>query len=177
MRVTVFHGDIIDAPADAICTSTNPRLSLFEGTGGRVREKGGWGVLRECEAILDREKEATGQRRAKLASAHLTSAGTLPFRGVIHCVASDSNHKSSAEIVAWCVRNALTVADRAGFQRLAMPVFATGHAHFGFEESLAAMITALREATTSVEEVVIVVLEEERVEAARRMVSARSSRA
>lgn len=168
MKIRLFHGDLVDAPADAICTSTNPRLSLFEGTGGRVREKGGWSILRECEAILDREKEANGQRRAKLASAHLTSAGTLPFRGIIHCVASDSNHKSSSEIVGWCVRNALTVADRAGFKRLAMPVFATGHAHFGFEESLDAMMAALREAASAVEEVVIVVYEDDRLELARR---------
>ena len=34
MKTTIFTGDITDAPADAICTSTNPRLSLVMGTGG-----------------------------------------------------------------------------------------------------------------------------------------------
>ena len=52
MNVSIFAGDITDAPADAICTSTNPRLSLMMGTGGAVRERGGFGVLRECEAIV-----------------------------------------------------------------------------------------------------------------------------
>ena len=33
MRVTVFAGDLCDVHAEALCTSTNPRLSLAMGTG------------------------------------------------------------------------------------------------------------------------------------------------
>lgn len=166
MKISVFAGDIADAPADAICTSTNPRLSLAMGTGGAVRERGGLSILRECEAIV-----AASAQPLRAGSVHLTAAGSLPYRRVIHCVASDANHNSSASVIRACVSNALAAADGAGIARLAMPVFATGHAHFRYREALAAMAEALRSASTGVAEVVIVVDEADRVEEARRVIS------
>ena len=159
MNISVFAGDITEAPADAICTSTNPRLSLAMGTGGAVRERGGLSVLRECEAIAASATLAPG-------SVHVTSAGALPYRKVIHCVASDPHHNSSASIIKACVAGALAAADAEGIARLAMPVFATGHAHVRFREALAAMGEALRSASTSVAEVVVVVDDADRVEEA-----------
>ena len=164
MKTTIFAGDITEAPADAICTSTNPRLSLAMGTGGAVRERGGLSILRECEAIV----AASPPLRA--GSVHVTSAGTLPYRKVIHCVASDASHNSSASIIRTCVLNALAAADGAGIARLAMPVFATGHAHFRFREALAAMGETLRSASTDVAEVIVVVEEADRVEEARLLI-------
>src|SRR5207244_3998577 len=90
MKTTIVAGDITDAPADAICTSTNPRLSLVMGTGGAVRERGGFAVLRECEAIV------AASSPLRPGTAHVTSAGALPYEKVIHCVASDAQHNSSA---------------------------------------------------------------------------------
>jgi O-acetyl-ADP-ribose deacetylase (regulator of RNase III) len=165
MKLTIFAGDITEAPAEAICTSTNPRLSLMMGTGGAVRERGGFAVLREAEAIV----AASSPLRA--GSAHVTSAGSLPFKLVIHCVASDANHISSAATIRACVVNALAAADREGIARLAMPVFATGHAHFRFREALASMGEALRSASTNVAEVIVVVDEADRVEEAERVIS------
>ena len=167
MKISIFAGDITDAPADAICTSTNPRLSLVMGTGGAVRERGGFAVLRECEAIV----AANAPLRA--GSVYVTSAGALPYRKVIHCVASDANHNSSAAIIRACVSGALAAADREGIARLAMPVFATGHAHFRFREALATMGEALRSASTNVAEVVVVVDEADRAEAAAEIISSR----
>ncbi len=154
MRVSVFVGDITDAPADAICTSTNARLSLMMGTGGSVRERGGFEVLRACEQLLAQ----SGRTTLGVGTAHLTTAGKLPFMAVIHCIASDPvTHLSSADIVRACVKNALAHADAIGCARLAMPVFATGHAHLRFDRALEAMAAALREMPTNVEEVVVVV--------------------
>src|SRR6266567_2013097 len=48
MKISVFLGDLADVPAEAICTSTNPRLSLMMGTGGAIREHAGFEVLRAC---------------------------------------------------------------------------------------------------------------------------------
>jgi O-acetyl-ADP-ribose deacetylase (regulator of RNase III) len=165
VKVSVFAGDITEAPADAICTSTNPRLSLAMGTGGAVRERGGLSILRECEAIV----AASPPLRA--GSVHVTSAGTLPYRKVIHCVASDPSHNSSASIIRASVLNALAAADGEGIARLAMPVFATGHAHFRFREALAVMGEALRSASTDVAAVIVVVDEADRVEEAERIIS------
>lgn len=169
--VSVFTGDIADARADAVCTSTNPRLSLMMGTGGSIRERGGFEVLRACEAILDEEKRRSGRGYLPVGSAHVTTAGQLPFKAAIHCVASDATHHlSSPEVIRACVKNALRAADAKGFTSLAMPVFATGHARVRFELAMTTMAEALRDAHTNVQTVAIVVYDRERAEEAKKIV-------
>ncbi len=166
MNVSLFVGDLTDAPAEAVCTSTNPRLSLMEGTGGRIREKGGYVVLRECEGIIEAESLRSGRNRLPVGSAIATTAGVLPFKVAIHCVASDSSYRSSPEVVRACVENALARADESGCSSVAMPVFATGHAHFKFDRALTAMAETLRDASTEVEEVIIVIYDQDKLEKA-----------
>ena len=155
MHISIHTGDIADAPAEAVCTSTNPRLSLVMGTGAAIRERGGFEVLQECQALR-------GQRELPAGSAHVTSAGRLPFRAAIHCVACDRTHQSSPAIVASCVRSALARADELGVRSVAMPLFGTGHARVKFDRSLEAILGALRAAATNVEQVVIVVNDPDR---------------
>ena len=120
------------------------------GTGGSVRDRGGFEILRECEAILAGKTLSPG-------SVVTTSAGRLPHKAIFHCVASDAAHHSSAEIIRACVAGALAAADAIGCTSVAMPVFASGHAHFKFSDALAVMRDALRGARTKVERVVVVV--------------------
>ena len=164
MQVSIYVGDIADAPAEAICTSTNPRLSLMMGTGASVRERGGFEVLRACEAIVD----ARGHLPA--GSVHVTTAGRLPHKAAIHCVASDRTHLTSVPIIHACVKNALAKADAAGWKTVAMPVFGSGHARLKFDRAIAAMGEALRDARTAVERVVVVVYEERRAADAARLI-------
>ena len=171
MRVSLFVGDITAVRADAICTSTNPRLSLVSGTGGAVRDRGGWEIKRACEKLLDRELHASGRRLLPLGSAHATPAGSLPAKIVIHCVASNAFHRSSEELIRACVRNALARADEAGCASVAMPVFGAGHAAFSFERALSAIKHALRDSSSRVEEVVIAVYDPERATEAARIVA------
>jgi len=118
MKLSIFAGDIADAPADAVCTSTNPRLTLMMGTGASVRARGGRAVARACESLAPLPPGA----------ARATTAGNLPHKIAIHCVASDANHRSSEAIVRSCVTTALACADAAGCEIVAMPIFGTGHA-------------------------------------------------
>ena len=163
MKTTIFVGDLADAPAEALCTSTNPRLSLAMGTGGAVRGRGGYEVLRECEAIL-----TSAGRHLAPGSAHVTSAGSLPAKVLIHCVASDDAHRSSADVIHSCVLNALACADARDCASVAMPVFATGHAHFNFDEALQVMAKAIRATASRVERVFIVINDQDRIADVRR---------
>lgn len=151
MRFSIFAGDIADVNAEAICTSTNPRLSLMMGTGAAVRGRGGYEILRACEEIVSREGQLPP------GSAWPTTAGSLPSKVVIHCVASDATHRSSENTIAMCVRNALDCAAREGCRIVAMPVFASGHAHMNFRRAVEAMVRTAREASTTVEQIVIVI--------------------
>jgi O-acetyl-ADP-ribose deacetylase (regulator of RNase III) len=169
MIITIREASIADIRADALCTSTNPRLSLYEGTGGAVREKGGWAIKRACEAILEAELERTGQRELRVGSVHVTTAGTLPATIVIHCVASDAFHRSSKEIIAACVSNALVRAEQRGCDSVAMPVFGTGHAAFRFESAVEAMAMAIFESSVRLDELSIALIDPERLADVRRI--------
>ncbi|HUP61933.1 MAG TPA: macro domain-containing protein [Thermoanaerobaculia bacterium] len=169
MRITLFTGDITDAPAEAICTSTNARLSLMMGTGGAVRERGGFEVLRACEKIV----AESGRGALPAGTAYATTAGSLPYKAAIHCIASDpKTHLSSEALIQRCVTNALARADALHCASVAMPVFATGHARFKFERAIEAMLAALRAAATQVEHVVIVVHEPRQADDVRRILAA-----
>ena len=164
MRASVFVGDIAEVGAEALCTSTNPRLSLMMGTGAAVRARGGYEILRACEEIVRREGQLPP------GSAWPTTAGSLPSKVVIHCVASDAMHRSSEGIVASCVRNALVAAARAGCRTVAMPIFATGHAHVSFRRALEAMANA---AAGSAAEIIFVIRDEEDLDDVREVLGRR----
>lgn len=151
MNASIFVGDIADAETQAICTSTNPRLSLMMGTGASVRQRGGPAIARVCEGIV----AAHGPLPA--GSAHGTTAGLLPHRLVIHCVASDTRHRSSPDIIRLCVRNAMHIAAETHCSSLAFPILGTGHAHVPFEDALLAIADELRNAP--LEQVVFVLLD------------------
>jgi O-acetyl-ADP-ribose deacetylase (regulator of RNase III) len=170
MKISVFAGDLCDVEAEALCTSTNPRLSLAMGSGGSVRDRGGYQILRECEEIVEAEFRRSGRRSLPAGSAHVTTSGDLPSKIIVHCVASDAAHRSSAEIIRGCVRNALAHAEAAGCRSVAMPLFATGHAGFNFDGAVTAMAEALRDDTTSVKQLFIVVYDPERAEEALRLI-------
>jgi O-acetyl-ADP-ribose deacetylase (regulator of RNase III) len=142
VKLTIFVGDLCDVPAEALCTSTNPRLSLAMGTGGSVRSRGGFTILRACEAIV-----AAHPGPLPPGSAYVTTAGDLPAKAIIHCVASDARHHSSAEIVRMCVVNALLRAAEANCTSVAFPLFATGHAGLRFDQTMRVIVQELREAT------------------------------
>ena len=97
-----------------------------------------------------------------------TAAGTPPHELIIHCVASDRQHRSSAEAARLCTEESLREADRAGCASLALPVFGTGHADLPFDRGVEAMAEALRDAEPgSVETVLLVVHPPDRAPLAR----------
>lgn len=165
MQVSLFIGDIAETVADAVCTSTNPRLSLMMGTGASIRGRGGYEILRQCEAIV-----AAAGGELPVGSVHVTTAGSLLHKIAIHCVASGSDHRSSDEIIRRCVSAALEAASSRACTSVAMPLFGAGHARIPFARSLTAILTALRVARTSVKQVTIAVQDRDREDEARTMI-------
>lgn len=163
MRVSIFVGDVADAEADAVCTSTNPRLSLMMGTGASIRERGGFEILRACEEIIRHHRSEP----LPPGTAHVTTAGSLPHKIAIHCVASDAAHRSADAIIEACVASALRCAEDRGCRSVAMPIFGTGHAHADFSHALELMAATARRAQTSVEHITFVILDPERVKTAK----------
>lgn len=128
-----------------IGVSTNPHLELMAGTGGAVRDRGGWEIQEECKAIMEQFFERTGHRYLEPGSVVMTGAGHLPYQGVMMCVAIDPFHASSVEVIGQCTRNALEIAasQRPGSRTIALPVFAAGNGQFDFSTALEAMLDAI----------------------------------
>jgi O-acetyl-ADP-ribose deacetylase (regulator of RNase III) len=97
----------------------------------------------------------------------------MQCKTLIHCVASDQSHMTSAHIIQTCVRNALACAERKGCRSIAMPLFGTGHARYKFEPALLAMREALRSASARVEQVVIVIPDPARAAEAEKIIASR----
>lgn len=166
MKLSIYLGDIAGAPAEAVCTSTNPRLSLMMGTGAAVRGRGGPEIMRACEGLPP----------FRAGTVHVTTAGTLPYKAVIHCVASDDAHRSSVAVIRSCVANALAAADAAGCTTVAIPILGTGHARLPFPEAAGAMARTALEAGSAVHEVKFVTNDEERVDELRAVLERETGR-
>jgi O-acetyl-ADP-ribose deacetylase (regulator of RNase III) len=162
MRVSIFIGDLADADAEAVCSSTNPRLSLVMGTGASIKGRGGLEILRACEAIV-----AAEGRPLAAGSAVVTTAGSLPHEIAIHCVASNGAHQTSEAIIRACTERALQCAAEHQCSSIAMPVFGTGHAHASFDRAIAVMAQAIASTPDPLRQVTIVVANEEHARIAR----------
>ena len=167
LEVALFVGEIVDAPAEALCTSTNPRLSLGGGTGKAVLEETGWGLKRRLEAVVEEEARRTGRNELPVGFVCATPAGKPPHRVIVHCVASNRAHRSSPEAVRLCVEGALREAEGAGCTSVALPVFGAGHANLPFDDALETMARALLDApTTTLDTVLVVILHPHQVKRA-----------
>ncbi|MDX1583346.1 MAG: macro domain-containing protein, partial [Thermoanaerobaculia bacterium] len=102
-----------------------------------------------------------------------TTSGNLEAKAVIHCVASDSSHDSSAEIVRSCTSAALKEAVVSSCRSIAIPVFATGHAALRFEEAVDAISEVIAGTSEPIDEVFIAVLAPDRVAQARAILDRR----
>lgn len=161
MEAALYIGDICSAPVEVVCTSTNPHLELILGTGGAVRDQGGHSIQQECLAIITEQRARYGRAWIPPGSAVRTSAGKLPYRFIVHCIAIDAFHDSSEETIRSCVREALQICATAEppATSVAMPVLASGHGHVEFESSLHIMADELISSHSPLREVVFVVYE------------------
>ena len=169
VEVALFVGELAEAPAEVLCTSTNPRLSLLGGTGAAIIAGAGWGVRQEALEIVQRAQATTGLAGLELGTVHRTSAGRLSHAFLLHCVASRPGHAVSAEAIRSCVRGVLAEADRAGCSTVAMPVFGAGHASFPFDRAVRAIGEELSSASTAVQRVVLVIFDGDHVTRVKRV--------
>ena len=71
--------------------------------------------------------------------ADLTSAGRLPFKGIIHVAGINMLWRASEWSIRECVRNAMALAHEKGFQSIAFPLIGAGSGGFNQERTRAIM--------------------------------------
>lgn len=135
----VVIGDLLSQPVDAIVNAANGRLAHGGGVAAVIARAAGPDLEREGERIVaERGPIATGDAVA-------TTAGRLPFAGVVHAVGpqlgeGDEESKLVAALVSACDR-----ASERGWTSLAFPAVSSGIFAVPLEVCARAYVRAVRE--------------------------------
>ena len=130
MNYDIVDGNLLDQSADVIVNAWNRNvipwwLLIPQGVSGAIKRKAG----------LEPFRELGRAGPMPLGSAVLTSAGRLPYRGIIHVAGIDLLWRASERSIRDSVKNALVLSHSHGFHHLALPVIGAGSG--GFDESRA----------------------------------------
>lgn len=138
MKAELIQGDLLDQPVDAIVNAWNRNIIPWwllwpHGVSGAIKKRGG----------LQPFREVAKYGPIPLGQAVLTSAGTLPFKGIIHVAGIDGFWRASEYSIRHSVRNAMALAEQQGFTSLAFPVIGSGAGSFSQEKALEMMVDEL----------------------------------
>ena len=121
MKITIVDGDLLDQDVDAIVNAWNRNiipwwLLIPQGVSGAIKKRGGLQPFREL-----------GRMGAiPLGHAVETSAGTLPFKSIIHVAGINMLWRSSERSIRDSVRNAISIAKDRGYASVALPLIGAG---------------------------------------------------
>jgi len=137
-RLNLVEGDLLDQDVDVIVNSWNRNiipwwLLLPQGVSGAIKKRGGTVPFREVAK----------HGAIPLGGAVLTSAGKLPFKGIIHVAGINMLWRASERSIRDSVRNAIQVANDNGFKSIAFPLIGAGSGGFNQEQAKALMLDEL----------------------------------
>lgn len=121
MSLRIVDGDLLDQDVEVIVNPWNRNiipwwLLLPQGVSGAIKRRGGIEPFRELGRMGS----------IPLGHAVETTAGSLPFRAIIHVAGINGLWRSSERSVRDSVRNALTLASQRGYQSIAIPLIGAG---------------------------------------------------
>ncbi len=157
MELLILKGSLLEVDAEVIVNPANSHGYMGGGVAGVIRSLGG-------EEI---EREAVSKAPIPVGSAVLTTAGRLPFKGVIHSpTMEEPAMPTTPKKVALASRAALRLADEEGFISVAFPGMGTGVGRLPKDTAAEVMLLSIKDFTPrSLKKVVLVDLDEEMVKA------------
>ena len=138
MKVQVLEGDLLDQDVDVIVNAWNRNiipwwLLLPQGVSGAIKRRAGKTPFTEV-----------GRHGAiPLGGAVLTSAGTLPFKAIIHVAGINMLWRASERSIRNSVKNAVQLAHEQGFTSIAFPLIGAGSGGFNEEQAKTLMLDEL----------------------------------
>jgi O-acetyl-ADP-ribose deacetylase len=151
VNVTVVEGDLLDQPVEVIVNTWNRNiipwwLLLPQGVSGAIKRRGGTGPFRELRR----------HGAIPLGGAVLTSAGRLPFEGIIHVAGINLLWRASERSIRDSVRNALTLAHGKGFRSIGFPLIGSGSGGCDPERAKAIMLGEIQKVDAPMDVVLVV---------------------
>lgn len=151
MNVSVVEGDLLDQKVEVIVNAWNRNiipwwLLLPQGVSGAIKKRGGYQPFREVARYGP----------IPLGGAVLTSAGKLPFKGIIHVAGISMFWRSSEYSIRESAKNAMQIVLTKGFTSVAFPLIGGGTGAFDMERALIILRDELSRHVT--EEVAIIIV-------------------
>ncbi|KFE68197.1 macro domain-containing protein [Hyalangium minutum] len=148
--VRVVEGDLLDQRVDAIVNAWNRNilpwwLLLPQGVSGAIKRRAGYQPFRELRRVGP----------MPLGTAVVTSAGRLPYQGIIHVAGINLLWRASEQSIRDSVTNALARAREHGFRSVAFPVIGAGSGGFNEARALEVMRSALEAGAGGLEVTVV----------------------
>lgn len=131
-------GDLLDQAVEVIVNPWNRNvipwwLLLPQGVSGAIKRRGGTRPFRELAR----------SGRIPLGGAVLTSAGTLPFKGIVHVAGINMWWRASEVSIRASTINAVRIVDGKGFASVAFPIIGAGSGGFSEQHALEIMLDVL----------------------------------
>src|SRR5471030_749971 len=138
LRIEVVQGDLLDQNVDVIVNAWNRNiipwwLLLPQGVSGAIKRRGGTAPF----------KEVRRHGAIPLGGAVLTSAGKLPFKGIIHVAGINMLWMASERSIRNSVKNAMRLAHEKRFTSIAFPLIGAGSGGFNQEQAKTLMLDEL----------------------------------
>jgi len=116
----VVRGDLLKEPVDAIVNAANGHLAHGGGVAGIISRAAGPALQAECERLVAaRGPLATG-------SAVASTAGRLPFKGVIHAVGPRYGEGDEEEKLVRALMASWECAHENGWETVSFPAVSSG---------------------------------------------------
>lgn len=151
MKINVVEGDLLDRRVDVIVNAWNRNiipwwLLLPQGVSGAIKKRGGTAPF----------SELAKHGWMALGSAVLTSAGKLPYAGIIHVAGINMLWRASEKSIRDSVANAMAIVGEQGFGSIAFPLIGAGSGGFNQEKTKAIMLDELGNSDSSASVTVVV---------------------
>jgi O-acetyl-ADP-ribose deacetylase (regulator of RNase III) len=136
----IVDGDLLDQTVDVIVNAWNRNiipwwLLLPQGVSGAIKRRGGYRPFIEIGR----------HGPMPLGSAVYTSAGRLPYQGIIHVAGINMLWRASSKSIKGSVRSAMQIVGERNIASVAFPIIGAGSGGFAEEAALQLMLDAFAE--------------------------------
>lgn len=134
----VVLGNLLEEPVDAIVNAANGHLAHGGGVAAVIARAAGAALLEEGDRLV-RERGAV-----PVGEAVVTTAGDLPFKGVIHAVGPHQGLGQEEQRLEAALRAAFLRADERGWTSVSFPAVSSGIFAVPLEVCARAYVAAVR---------------------------------
>jgi len=150
MQTEVVWGDLLRQPVEVIVNAWNRNLIpwwllLPHGVSGAIKKHGG----------IEPFHELARHGSLPLGHAVLTSAGNLPFKGIIHVAGINMLWRASEYSIRESARNAMAIVEQHGFASVAFPLIGAGSGSFNADSAKQILLDELTQVKSNARVIIV----------------------